>query len=75
MGETEKGTQIRPLGFVTLVNDAATDNALTALKYVDDLTLTLVLPSLLFLGNTTYQGTSCDLENETLQIHLIGTIV
>ena len=38
-GGVPQGTRIGPLGFVTLVNDAATDNALTTLKYVDDLTL------------------------------------
>ena len=38
-GGVPQGTRIGPLGFFTLVNDAATDDALTTLKYVDDLTL------------------------------------
>ena len=38
-GGVPQGTRISPLGFVTLVNDAATDDDLTTLKYVDDLTL------------------------------------
>ena len=38
-GGVPQGTRIGPLGFVTVVNDAATDDALTILKYVDDLTL------------------------------------
>ena len=38
-GCVSQGTRIGPLGFVTLVNDAATDDALKTLKYVDDLTL------------------------------------
>jgi len=38
-GGVPQGTRIGPLGFVTVVNDAATDSALTTLKYVDDLTL------------------------------------
>ena len=38
-GGVPQGIRIDPLGFVTLVNDAATDDALTTLKYVDDLTL------------------------------------
>ena len=38
-GGVPQGTRIGPLGFVTLVNDAAADDALTTLKYVDDLTL------------------------------------
>ena len=38
-GGVPQGTLIGPLGFVNLVNDAATGNALMTLKYVDDLSL------------------------------------
>ena len=38
-GGVPQGTRIGPLGFVTMVNDAASDTSLTSLKYVDDLTL------------------------------------
>ncbi len=38
-GGVPQGTRIGPLGFVTVVNDAATDDGITTLKYVDDLTM------------------------------------
>ena len=38
-GGVPQGTRIGPLGFVTVVNDAAMDSSVTTLKYVDDLTL------------------------------------
>ena len=37
-GCVPQGTRIGPLGFFILVNDAATDDDLTTLRYVDDLT-------------------------------------
>ena len=38
-GGVPQGTRIRPLVFLTLINNAVTDTPLTTLKYVDDLTL------------------------------------
>ncbi|XP_071798864.1 uncharacterized protein [Asterias amurensis] len=38
-GGVPQGTRIGPLGFVTMVNDVASDTSLTSLKYVDDLTM------------------------------------